>query len=164
MRQSLVSAGVAALALFLVGTAASAAGPAATYDHVLKGTNGPDNLVGDNGRDKIIGYDAADKLAGLKGRDWLQGDRGDDTLRGGNGRDQLYGGKGDDKLIGGNGGDKLVGGPGKDRLLGGPGNDVLRAAHDGRRDYVDCGNGDDDRAFVDSIDVVTNCETVNVVS
>jgi hypothetical protein len=43
-------------------------------------------------------------------------------------------------------------------LVGGDGSDTIYAA-DGERDIVDCGDGND-RAVVDSVDVVKNCELV----
>jgi hypothetical protein len=52
----------------------------------------------------------------------------------------------------------ITGGAGADRLYGGPGSDWSDAA-DVERDVVDCGPGVD-RAIVDSVDIVHNCESV----
>jgi Ca2+-binding RTX toxin-like protein len=76
------------------------------------------------------------------------------------GNDTLLGGAGDDVIEGGPGNDVIVGGPGADRLYGGPGSDTIYA-NDGERDYVDCGPGVD-RAVVDAVDIVKNCEVVVV--
>jgi len=48
---------------------------------------------------------------------------------------------------------------GVDFLEGQSGNDRINAA-DGIRDVIDCGIGDADTAYVDSEDVVENCENV----
>ena len=58
-----------------------------------------------------------------------------------------------------NGDDILDGGGGRDILEGGDGNDEIRA-RDGIADDVLCGPGTD-TAIVDTIDLVTDCETVD---
>jgi len=108
-------------------------------------------------------------------------DQGDSTVTGGGGNDKLKGhdhaeaidgGPGNDVIEGGLNHDTLTGGPGKDTIFGDStadtcnflscriafGNDVIDA-RDGERDTIDCGVGED-RATVDAIDVVTNCEQV----
>jgi Ca2+-binding RTX toxin-like protein len=55
-------------------------------------------------------------------------------------------------------GDQLTGGPGANTLNAGDGNDTI-TARDGAVDTIDCGAGSD-TAVVDSVDVVSNCETV----
>ncbi|HTE64112.1 MAG TPA: calcium-binding protein [Solirubrobacteraceae bacterium] len=108
-------------------------------------------------------------------------DRGDSTVTGGPGNDTLKGhdhvetidgGPGDDRVEGGYNNDVLTGGPGKDTIFGDSttdtcnflsckipfGNDVIYA-RDGQVDSIDCGPGED-RAVVDAIDVVANCENV----
>lgn len=60
-------------------------------------------------------------------------------------------------LKGGGGNDKLRGHLGLDKLKGGGGDDLIKA-DDGRRDLVVCGDGED-RADVDSKDIVRGCET-----
>lgn len=57
---------------------------------------------------------------------------------------------------GGDGADTITGGPAADTLNGDAGNDVIDA-RDGVADVVDCGAGDD-RALVDPVDAVSNCE------
>jgi hypothetical protein len=58
-------------------------------------------------------------------------------------------------IDGGAGDDRLTGGPAGDTISGGDGADVVEA-RDGSADTIDCGPGLD-RAFVDAVDVVTNC-------
>ena len=109
-------------------------------------------------------------------------DGGDSTVTGGAGNDKLKGhdhvetidgGPGDDRVEGGYNNDVLTGGPGKDTIFGDSttdtcnflsckipfGNDVINA-RDGEMDTIDCGPGED-RATVDAIDVVANCEQVD---
>jgi Ca2+-binding RTX toxin-like protein len=109
-------------------------------------------------------------------------DGGDSTVTGGAGSDKLKGhdhvetidgGPGDDRVEGGYNNDVLTGGPGKDTIFGDSttdtcnflsckipfGNDVINA-RDGEMDTIDCGPGED-RATVDAIDVVANCEQVD---
>jgi Ca2+-binding RTX toxin-like protein len=101
---------------------------------------------------------------------------GDDVITGSDGADSLDAGAGNDKVSGGFGNDTITGGPGQDDLSGdrtaaceygpvygtctiGTGNDTIQA-QDGEKDTVDCGPGSD-TAYVDAIDVVTNCEDVH---
>jgi Ca2+-binding RTX toxin-like protein len=100
------------------------------------------------------------RIVGTARADYLPGGGFDDVILGMRGNDTLVGGAGDDKLDGGPGNDMLTGGAGADLLLGGPGSDTIYAA-DGERDIVDCGPGRD-RAVVDSVDKVTNCEVVQI--
>ena len=76
-------------------------------------------------------------------------------------------------IEGGNNHDTLTGGPGRDTIFGDStadtcnflacrlpfGNDIIDA-RDGEQDTIDCGIGED-RATVDAIDVVANCEQVD---
>jgi Ca2+-binding RTX toxin-like protein len=108
--------------------------------------------------------DAVSTINGLGGNDKLVGHDHTETIDGGPGDDVVEGGLNDDTL---------TGGPGKDKILGDSsantcnflacrisfGNDVINA-RDGEQDSIDCGVGDD-RATVDAIDVVANCETVD---
>ena len=91
----------------------------------------------------------------------LLGQGGRDTLIATPDGSTLHGGNGHDKLIGGNGADNLTGGRGADVISGGNGRDLIRAI-DGLRDRVDCGPGVD-RAKVDGIDKVKNCERLIAV-
>jgi Subtilase family/RTX calcium-binding nonapeptide repeat (4 copies) len=88
----------------------------------------------------------------------VQGTRRGDRLRGTPGGDKLFGRGGRDRLNGLAGEDCLNGNRGRDRIAGGPGDDTLRA-RDGKRDYLNCGAGDD-TAVVDRRDRARNCETV----
>jgi hypothetical protein len=98
------------------------------------------------------------RIVGTSRADYLPGGGFDDVILGMRANDTLLGGAGDDKLDGGSGNDMLTGGAGADLLLGGDGSDTIYAA-DGERDVIDCGAGRD-RAVVDSVDKVTNCEVV----
>jgi hypothetical protein len=103
----------------------------------------------------------------------LDGGGGNDVLKAYDMNDTVSGGPGDDRLEGGLGNDTVTGGPGKDTIMGDAsssycsylgsckvpfGNDTIYA-QDGEVDQIDCGIGED-TAYVDPIDVVTNCETV----
>jgi Ca2+-binding RTX toxin-like protein len=108
--------------------------------------------------------EAVSTINGLGGNDKLVGHDHSETIDGGPGDDIVEGGLNDDRL---------TGGPGKDTILGDSsqntcnflacrisfGNDVIDA-RDGERDSIDCGVGED-RASVDAIDVVANCEQVD---
>jgi CSLREA domain-containing protein len=122
------------------------------------GTRKADVLAGTPFGDRLAGLAGADRLTGLGGDDCLDGGAGNDVLSGGPGNDRLTGGTGNDRLSGSTGDDKLTGGRGRDTLKGGTGNDTLNAA-DHRKDIVDCGKGRD-RATVDRLDRVKNCEKV----
>ena len=100
------------------------------------------------------------RIVGTKGPDYLTGGGYDDVIYGEGGNDTIFGGAGDDKLYGGPGNDVITGGPGEDKIYGGPGSDTIYA-DDGERDFVDCGPGRD-RAVVDAVDVVKNCEVVTI--
>ena len=145
-------------------------------DDELLGGDGEDRLIGGPGGDTLLGGDKGDRLEGGYGADLLIGgsfqqdpateidDRllggpGPDELRGGPGRDSLNGSMGNDVLRGGTGEDSLYGGPGNDRIFasGDPTDDLRRAAHD----FVACGGGRHDVAFVDRQDRVSGCETVH---
>jgi Ca2+-binding RTX toxin-like protein len=89
---------------------------------------------------------------------------GDDFIVGRGADDDLSGGRGDDFIEGRSGPDYIVGGRGVDEHYSQGGNDRIEAA-DGKRDFVNCGSGEYDRASVDADedvqDVVKNCEIVN---
>jgi Ca2+-binding RTX toxin-like protein len=105
----------------------------------------------------------------------LEGRGGKDTLTGGDGVETVDGGPGDDRLEGGYNHDTITGGPGKDTIYGDEtsqrcsflsncvvvpyGNDTINA-RDGEADVIDCGVGND-KAVVDAIDVISNCEDVD---
>lgn len=110
-----------------------------------------------------------------EGNSTLLGNGGNDKLTAGDYQDTLDGGAGNDVINGGFGNDVLTGGPGQDTILADAtsascgwysytckipfGNDVVNA-RDGEADTIDCGVGED-RAVVDAIDVVANCEAVD---
>jgi hypothetical protein len=97
-------------------------------------------------------------IVGTARGEYIAGGGFDDDILGMGGSDTILGGAGDDMLDGGLGNDVLTGGAGADRILGGAGSDTIYAA-DGERDVIDCGDGAD-RAIVDAVDVVKNCEVV----
>ena len=101
-------------------------------------------------------------IVGTSKGEYLAGGGHDDTIFGMGGNDTLLGGAGDDMIDGGNGNDIITGGSGADNLTGGAGSDTIYA-NDGERDIVDCGTGND-RAVVDAVDKVTNCEVVTTSS
>jgi Ca2+-binding RTX toxin-like protein len=98
------------------------------------------------------------RIVGTSKGEYLAGGGHDDVIFGVGGNDTLLGGAGDDRIYGGPGRDVITGGSGADHLYGGPGSDTIVAV-DGERDIVDCGPGND-RAVVDSVDLVVGCEVV----
>jgi hypothetical protein len=111
----------------------------------------PAEVSGGPGMDTIEGGTVADNLSGDEDNDALTGNQGNDTLSGGPGDDQLSGGDGDDQLNGDAGADTINGGDGDDTV----------PARDGAQDRIDCGPGTNDRATVDTQDLVSNCEVVD---
>jgi hypothetical protein len=125
-------------------------------------------LAGGPGDDVFTVYANLDE-----GNSTLIGNGGNDKLTAGHYADTLDGGIGNDVLVGGLGNDMITGGPGQDTINGDAtgstcgyysctipfGNDVINA-RDGEADTIDCGVGTD-RAVVDAIDVVANCESVD---
>ncbi|MEJ7801674.1 MAG: hypothetical protein WKF60_14220, partial [Ilumatobacter sp.] len=99
------------------------------------------------------------RIVGTSGPDYIPGGGGDDVLSGLGGHDTITGGKGNDRILGGDGNDYIDGGLGEDTIDGGAGSDTILVA-DGKKDIVDCGDGND-RVVSDSIDVVTNCEATS---
>ena len=124
----------------------------------------------------LTGSDAPEKFVifnpGNSGSSTLIGRGGDDELVGNDFDDDVDGGAGNDHVEGGLGNDTVTGGPGRDTIYGDAtasrctyysckipfGNDTINA-RDGEADNIDCGIGQD-KATVDAIDVVSNCETV----
>jgi fibro-slime domain-containing protein len=121
--------------------------PESSYDKVIRGTNGNDNLVGTNGNDLIFGYGGHDKIEGLKGNDCIFGGDGDDKINANHGDDTVFGGNGYDKIYGNDGNDKLYGENGNDKIYGGNGND-----------YIDGGNNRDECNGGNGNNTIVNCE------
>lgn len=145
-------------------------------DDVLRGGAGNDTFIAGPGNDDMSGgawRDAvtyADSLTGIVvtlddlANDGVSGEHDnvqadiedayggpfDDALEGDAAQNMLDGGDGKDVFDGRGGTDELFGGAGEDRLLG----------RDGRRDRLDCGDGED-IAIVDTLDEVQNCEVVD---
>lgn len=125
----------------------------------------------------FVGDDGPDTFMLLFTNGVVEGRGGNDTIAGSDHADHIDGGPGDDQLSGGFGDDVIVGGPGADDIAGdrtaaceygpiygsctiGSGNDTIYA-QDGEADKVDCGPGAD-TAYVDAVDSVANCESVQV--
>ena len=137
-----------------------------------------DNLMGieelEGPPGTYVGSDAAEKfVVGATGASSsVSGGGGNDDITTLNGSDAVDGGPGDDRLVGGFDNDTITGGPGRDAIFSDAtgsfcgifsctvpfGNDTVNA-RDGEADSIDCGIGAD-RAVVDRIDTVANCETV----
>lgn len=99
---------------------------------------------------RITGTRHSDYLVGTPGDDRISGGAGNDTIIGEGGYDVIYGGAGNDIIrLGGNGSSRVYAGPGSDTIY----------AQNGFKDVIDCGPGND-RAVVDSYDIVKNCEVV----
>ena len=109
------------------------------------GNSGPSNLIGRGGDDELVGHDFNDNVDGGSGNDHVEGGLGNDTVTGGPGQDTIYG-------------DATAARCTYYSCKIPYGNDVINA-RDGEVDNIDCGIGED-KAIVDAIDVVTNCETV----
>jgi hypothetical protein len=109
------------------------------------------NVTGTNGGNELKGTNRADKIRGLGGQDYINGRAA---------ADELYGARGKDKVRGQRGGDYINGGRDTDKLFGDRGNDTMKAK-DGFKDYVNCGAGANDKAYVDAdLDTWVNCEDV----
>jgi Ca2+-binding RTX toxin-like protein len=115
-------------------------------------------IEGGGGNDRISSQTGYTTVAG---RRVMLGQGGRDTLIATPDGSTLHGGNGDDVMAGRRGRDNLTGGRGADVIKGGKGRDLLRAI-DGSRDRVNCGPGID-RAKVDGIDRVKNCERLIAV-
>jgi Ca2+-binding RTX toxin-like protein len=143
-----------------------------TNDCHVYGTDGPDTLRSSNALFQIVVGLGGDDTLIARGApyvgDALEGGDGNDRLIGGPGPDRLWGGSGDDTITGGANADTLVGGPGHDILRGDGGRDTIYA-RDGEADVIDCGTNtgatnkspENDKAYVDNLDVVTHCEHVS---
>ncbi len=97
------------------------------------------HIVGTNRSDYLLGTQADDVIKGLGGNDTINGNGGYDTIDGGAGNDVI-----------------TATGAGTSHVAGGAGSDTIYAAN-GFTDYIDCGTGRD-RAVIDAVDVVKNCE------
>jgi Ca2+-binding RTX toxin-like protein len=125
-------------------------------------TDGADRLLGSKQGDLIVAGAGDDIVHAGDGQNVVYGQWGNDTILTGAGVDTVYGGGGNDVIRTGAGDDTIFSGPGRDVVAAGKGDDHI-IGNDGERDVIDCGPGDD-RARVDRLDVVRNCEHVNVVS
>jgi RTX calcium-binding nonapeptide repeat (4 copies)/WD40-like Beta Propeller Repeat len=100
----------------------------------------------------INGNNKSNYLIGTNHDDIINGNGGNDTINGNGGYDTINGGSGNDVIN--------VSGPGRSKVNGGSGSDTIYAANN-EKDTIDCGSGHD-RAVIDSLDVVHNCEVVQV--
>jgi hypothetical protein len=132
------------------------------------GTRKADTMTGDAERNHMLGKRGGDEISGLKGPDAIWGGAGDDRIFAGPGGDYVADTKGSNLLSGGPGGDYLNAyrpldsepPPGVDRIYGGGDIDTVDAT-DGRKDYVNCGGGNDYASFDQGLDEVENCERLN---
>jgi Ca2+-binding RTX toxin-like protein len=156
---------VLALGLLLTGGVAMAKFVACTGGQCL-GTQFSDTISGLNSAS------TPDRIFAIGANDHVETNAGDDFANGGAGHDALHGQAGNDTLQGSSGNDFITGGPGRDTIKGGSGNDGIVSAESlasGRpeADDVDCGENldgpDNDRADVDRLDRVKNCERVFVI-
>ena len=120
-------------------------------DDTLFGQAGPDRLFGGSGRDRIYASLGGDFVDAGSGADRISAEGGDATIMAGGGddvvtrrrrRDRVQGGGGSDRIRTGDGADQRHGRPRSDAIDTGAGDDEMDAV-DGRRDRVDCGDGDD---------------------
>ena len=155
-----------ALGLLLTGGVALAKFVACSGGQCL-GTQFSDTISGLNSTS------TPDRIFALGSNDHVETEAGDDFANGGAGIDALHGELGNDTLQGSSGDDFITGGPGRDTLKGGSDDDGIVSAESvafGRpeADDVDCGENadgspDNDRADVDRLDTVKNCERVFVI-
>ncbi len=124
--------------------------------NALAGLKGDDRLSGGAGDDHLHAGPGGDTVSGGDHDDLIHAAHGDDLAKGGDGNDDILAGKGDDTSLGGAGDDQLFDNEGRDTFRGGPGNDRF-STHDGNRDRIDCGPGED-IALTDGKDVTKGCE------
>jgi hypothetical protein len=137
--------GIEKLQLYVVGKLTGTDGPE-ELNIVNPGNRGPSTLIGRGGDDSLYGYDFDDTVDGGAGNDHVEGGLGNDSVTGGPGRDVIYG-------------DATASRCTYYSCKISFGNDVINA-RDGEADTIDCGIGTD-KAIVDAIDTVANCETVD---
>ena len=130
--------------MYVVGSFTGSDGPE-KFVIYNPGNTGPSTQIGRGGDDELVGNDFDDAVDGGAGNDHVEGGLGNDTITGGSGRDTIYG-------------DATASHCTYYSCKIPFGNDVVNA-RDGEQDTIDCGIGQD-KAVVDAIDVVTNCETV----
>jgi hypothetical protein len=130
--------------MYVVGSLTGSDGPE-KFVIYNPGNSGPSTHVGRGGDDELVGNDFDDSVDGGAGHDHVEGGLGNDTVTGGPGRDTIYG-------------DATASRCTYYSCKIPFGNDVINA-RDGEADNVDCGIGQD-KAIVDAVDVVANCETV----
>lgn len=163
-------------------------------DDTLSGEEGDDRFLGDAGSDDISGgrgFDTAygapnappapnlvvtlddtanDILSGAGGEvdnvhadvDAIEAEFPSTSVAARSADDTLVGSARENTVSGGHGNDSVDGNSGNDIVLGGDGDDLLRG-RDGFADFLSCGAGND-RAEVDTVDRVAECEVVEVVN
>ena len=131
--------------MYVVGSLTGSDGPE-KFVIYNPGNSGPSTLIGRGGDDELVGHDFDDSVDGGAGNDHVEGGLGNDSVTGGSGRDVIYG-------------DATASRCTYYSCKVPYGNDVINA-RDGEQDTVDCGIGQD-KAIVDAVDVVANCETVD---
>jgi hypothetical protein len=113
------------------------------------GTEEADRIFGSASEEIINAGDGSDEVFGRGSRDVIRGELG---------KDEIYGQRGNDGLKGSAGADKVFGGLGDDIVRGG----THAQVDDGRRDFLDCGEGDMDTVYyTPGEDVIKHCEVLN---
>ena len=123
------------------------------YTIPCKGTPSPDVMIGNK---------LGNAIFGAKGNDLLNGSLGHDFLYGMTSHDTVIGSYGNDFVLGGNGTDKILGGPGNDKIF--HKDNVTYTGPDYSKDYIDCGDGDDEvwlNIKIDNDSVSKNCEILH---
>jgi Ca2+-binding RTX toxin-like protein len=113
------------------------------------------------------GTEEVDRIFGSASDEIINAGDGNDEVFGRGRRDVIRGELGKDEIYGQRGNDGLKGSPGADKVFGGPGDDIVRGGthtlvDDGRRDILDCGEGDMDTVYyTPDEDVIRHCENRN---
>jgi len=106
----------------------------------IRASSGNDCIVGGDGNDKIYSESGNDIILGGAGNDHIDSGSGNDTVYGGDGNDKIKTGSGDDLIYAGSGNDNIDSGAGKDKLYGENGNDTLRGGSGNDELYGGAGN------------------------
>jgi Ca2+-binding RTX toxin-like protein len=116
-----------------------------------------------DGNDWLTAGGGADSIDGGAGDDDIRAGAGNDTVNAGEGDDRVDGGAGADLINGDDGDDNLTGGTEVDTINGGDDDDTIHTAGDSAVDIVDggtdsaeTGEADQDTAYADTTDTVTN--------
>jgi len=115
---------------------------AMSYDCIIDGGAGNDNLTGAGHNVIVTGEDGNDRIRGLgTGYNNLSGGNGSDVITAADGNDTIGGGSGNDKIYGNGGNDQINSGKGNDIVFGGDGDDTI--ADPVGKDEIHGGGGND---------------------